>query len=264
MASRRMVNFESYHSPAQKLNLAYGFVNRVLKLSDDIFHFDNVSKIYDILSRNNYPHDVIKAQIDKSNEKSNSTIPSIKVQNVDTRYVSITYVKGMSEKIRNLFRLFLPNTSIAFKYHQTARNIYTPLKDTESKPNVVYEIPCKDCNEVYVGQTGRLLGVRLKEHKADCQTKPRGRPLLNVNRSRATSSARSTSPYKTALRGHAVLKKHTFDFDKCRVLNTEQNLKKRLLKEACYITIKENSCNSRSDCDNISHAYNGLLHSFYN
>lgn len=80
----------------------------------------------------------------------------------------------------------------------------------ESKPNVIYEMPCKDWNEIYVGQTGRLLGVRLKKRKADCQTKnTKGRPLLNVNRSRAIISARSTSPYKTALRGHAVLKKNT-------------------------------------------------------
>jgi len=34
----------------------------------------------------------------------------------------------------------------------------------EEKPEVVYKIPCKNCERVYVGETGRPLGVRIKEH----------------------------------------------------------------------------------------------------
>ena len=33
------------------------------------------------------------------------------------------------------------------------------------RQSVVYRIPCKDCTGAYVGQTGRSLGQRLKEHK---------------------------------------------------------------------------------------------------
>jgi len=34
----------------------------------------------------------------------------------------------------------------------------------EEKPEVVYKIPCKNCEQVYVGETGRPLGARVKEH----------------------------------------------------------------------------------------------------
>ncbi len=35
----------------------------------------------------------------------------------------------------------------------------------EKKKGVVYSIPCMDCNSVYVGETGRNLEKRLKEHQ---------------------------------------------------------------------------------------------------
>ena len=37
----------------------------------------------------------------------------------------------------------------------------------EEKPNVVYTIPCKNCERVCVGETGRPLGVRIKEHRKE-------------------------------------------------------------------------------------------------
>ena len=46
-------------------------------------------------------------------------------------------------------------------------NIIKLVKDktkTCDNVNVVYKINCKDCNASYVGQTGRRLNVRIKEH----------------------------------------------------------------------------------------------------
>ena len=42
-------------------------------------------------------------------------------------------------------------------------NVYQRLPQND-KPGV-YEIPYKDCNKVYVGQTGRNLGTRIVKHK---------------------------------------------------------------------------------------------------
>ena len=37
----------------------------------------------------------------------------------------------------------------------------------EEKTEVVYKIPCKNCERVYVGETGRPLGTRVKEHRKE-------------------------------------------------------------------------------------------------
>jgi predicted GIY-YIG superfamily endonuclease len=38
----------------------------------------------------------------------------------------------------------------------------------ESQKPGVYRIPC-ECGLVYIGETGRNLSVRLKEHKTNCE-----------------------------------------------------------------------------------------------
>ena len=41
----------------------------------------------------------------------------------------------------------------------------------DKKKGVIYEVPCAECNCVYVGKTGRSLEVRLKEHRYAVKTK---------------------------------------------------------------------------------------------
>ena len=47
----------------------------------------------------------------------------------------------------------------------------------QKQTGVVYEIPCKDCPEVYVGETKRTLKVRLSEHR---QAEKRGAPKNGI------------------------------------------------------------------------------------
>jgi len=47
-------------------------------------------------------------------------------------------------------------------------------KDTlnyEEASQCIYEIPCKNCDKVYVGETGRNLSTRLNEHRKEVETK---------------------------------------------------------------------------------------------
>ena len=36
---------------------------------------------------------------------------------------------------------------------------------TERRKEVVYEVPCKDCEQKYIGETKRKMKVRIAEHK---------------------------------------------------------------------------------------------------
>jgi predicted GIY-YIG superfamily endonuclease len=47
----------------------------------------------------------------------------------------------------------------------------------ESQKPGVYRIPC-ECGLVYIGETGRNLSVRLKEHKMNCEKAEQDKPAV--------------------------------------------------------------------------------------
>ena len=81
------------------------------------------------------------------------------------RWVKFTYVGRESRYITKLFR----NTSLKVAY-TTNNNLGKLLEMQETqKPNKfdkngVYQLMCQTCRKKYVGQTGRPLHVRFREH----------------------------------------------------------------------------------------------------
>ena len=72
----------------------------------------------------------------------------------------------MSEAIRRVLGEF--DIQTAFKPLASLRNILSHPKDPisqESRSSVIYRIPCADCSRSYVGQTGRNLSQRIREHR---------------------------------------------------------------------------------------------------
>ena len=56
------------------------------------------------------------------------------------------------------------NIKVAFKYNHTLKNLlikHSPNNDN----NVIYRIPCLDCNLFYVGQTSKNVSIRTQQHK---------------------------------------------------------------------------------------------------
>jgi len=74
--------------------------------------------------------------------------------------VVIPYVKGLSEAVSRIFTKF--GVSVTSKPFKTIRNELVHPKDKvqyEELSECIYQIPCKHCDKVYVGETGRNLGV---------------------------------------------------------------------------------------------------------
>ena len=60
------------------------------------------------------------------------------------------------------------NISVSFNPHQTLRQLQVKDKDAvnkESLSNVVYKVPCKDCDSMFVGQTKGCLVLGLRNIK---------------------------------------------------------------------------------------------------
>lgn len=110
-------------------------------------------------------------------------------------------------------------------------------------PNVVYRIPCNNCNKIYIGQTKQNLKKRMNNHKNDCR---KHNLLTNHN--------------KTALTTHCYNENHTFNFDNPDILDVECNFKKRQLSEMLQIQSDDRSINFKTDISNLSNIYKGLIY----
>ena len=114
------------------------------------------------------------------------------------------------------------------------------LKDqvpVQQKAGVIYRIPCKDCPEVYVGQTGRTLAHRLKEHK---------RTLTSGNLA------------QSAVAEHATQQSHAIDWECATVIDTEQIFHRRCTLESWHIQSETNAMNREEG--NLPPVYDLLIH----
>ena len=92
--------------------------------------------------------------------------------------------------------------------HNTLRQALTKVKNSrpgELRKGTVYEVLCGGCDKVYVGETGRCLKVRLKEHKYAVKTG-------NMN---------------NGIAAHAWNTQHPVDWDAAKVRCTESKQWKR-------------------------------------
>ena len=99
-------------------------------------------------------------------EHSRKTTPTTGETERKKTIATILYIKGTSERIVRILRPF--NISVAHKPTVTLRNTLTKVKDptdTKTRIGTVYKVTCAECPATYIGETGRTLDCRIKEHK---------------------------------------------------------------------------------------------------
>ena len=82
------------------------------------------------------------------------------------------------------------------------------------KSEVVYRIPCADCDKSYVGQTGRNLSLQIKEHKKAVET-------FNTDTS--------------ALAEHVLSKDHHINWEETTVIGGHPFTNTRCIVESWFI-----------------------------
>ena len=92
------------------------------------------------------------------------------------------------------------------------------------RKEVVYRIPCLDCETVYIGETRRTLQKRLVEHKYAVKKGDR----------------------KNGIAVHAWDKEHRINWEGAEVIGTEPHLFRRKLLEAIWIYKSRD--NTNLDC----------------
>ncbi|EYC19566.1 hypothetical protein Y032_0024g941 [Ancylostoma ceylanicum] len=96
-----------------------------------------------------------------------------------------------------------------------------------AKVGVVYELECLTCHVLYIGETGRTLSVRIKEHMA---TKRRGNLASPLGR-------------------HKIEAHNGSDFNvKCKILALESEISARKALEAAWILTRNPGMNNKNEC----------------
>ena len=143
---------------------------------------------------------------------------------------AVPYVSTASLIIKKHLCKLDPTIGVAFSgYNDNYSKFFTKTKDPVPillNSELVYKIPCSNCDAVYIGETKQRLQKRIQQHKLDIKDKKTN---------------------NTGLSHHAKEKNHEFNFNNTKILCSEVNLVKRLFRETIEIKKDSNAVNFRTD-----------------
>jgi len=122
----------------------------------------------------------------------------------------------------------------------------------EEKPEVVYKIPCKNWERVYVGETGRPLGTRVKEHRKEVDS-------ITGIFTRAENTRAASICNKSAITDRVCNENHVIDWANAKVIDRESDKAGRLTRQAIWIR-KTDNMNQDEGSYQLSHVWDKLLY----
>ena len=125
---------------------------------------------------------------------------------------------------------------VHFKGNTTIKQILMKPKDRDpkdSKSGLIYSYQCPqlDCNEEYIGETGRTLGERRKKH------------------------LKQPSP----IHGHSQATEHPIDNNNFNIIGREDWGQARTIKESIYIRVNNPTLNQNIGKYNLNHIWDRVL-----
>ena len=224
--------FESHHPIAHKVTVVKTLMSRAEALSSSgVERVQEEKEVTGALKENGYPSSFVykhscpdRPRPDREEQSPKTTL-------------TLPYISHLSEAIR---RVLTPlDIQVVFRPLMTLRQLLVHPKDRvpmDERKGVVYSIPCTECPKVYIGQTGRSLKHRLKEHR---------RALKNGDMA------------ASALAEHALTAGHGVDLSKAEVLDSNPYTATRCMLESWHIQRNENKLNRERG--NLPEVYTALL-----
>ena len=142
--------------------------------------------------------DLIKGKTENKDEKLNLILSYLGNESI-----------SFTRRLMRIIQSTKINIGIIIKKHKTIGQEFSQkMKGRDpKKTGVVYSIECKNCDKMYVGQTGQDIETRVNQHKETLKSK------------QVKSS------------GHSNKVKHTFNFEEPYILVYYCNERKREIKE---------------------------------
>ena len=202
------LHFSSHHPTSHKRSVVRTLFSRAsTHCSSLLERTEEESHLHQALCKNGYPNGFIRGCRFSHSLKDSDSTPPIRV--------CIPYYQDHSDAIRRILAPY--NIQVTFRPPPSLRNILSHPKDPTSlldHSGVVYKICCSVCDACYIGQTGRTLTQRLKEHQR---------------------SVKNNDTQSSALAEHSSQTGHRIDWDGVSVLGRQPNLRQRCLLESWFI-----------------------------
>ena len=217
------VHFYSAHGDRVKSGIVIGFFLRAFRICTEEYLAEEIQHIYETFIKLKYPKGFLIKQKKKAeqiiNKKSQPQAKNLKRK--PEKWIIIPYSKQANVISKELEKIGVRVAMSSGKKIQEL--VCTKEKKKETDKSVVYEIPCTGCNKTYVGETGRGIQIRLKEHKSD----------VKFHRT------------SNAIVLHIDTCHHLPNWEETKVLEKNISKKKRKTLEAAHI-ITRDTFNSRS------------------
>ena len=262
IASGRFLNFHSYHSYQQKMNVAKNFKMRVEKLSTNLTAAETAQIIDKHLKTNDYPRS-LRHRIINNSENQNHTIPTLHrsgaEEDLKHTYRSIPNIPALSLKITKTLKTDYPDVTLALRNHKTVGTFFSKVKDRipqENLSNVIYNIPCQNCDASYVGMTSNQLKTRMSAHRSQIRKLHLLREAGHTNDDIQIAELKQ----KTALLEHSISHNHNFSVENVKILDQHNRAAALPILEMCHIINQHKTVNKRTDTDGLSSIYAGILH----
>ena len=154
----RYINYSSHHHPRTKTGVITCLRNRADNVCDHHHKQSEMVHLKITFRANGYPITLINKTLQK--QKPNQTTTNRDTnRNTDQerpKVLYLPYVKHTSELIQRACRRL--GIRVVFKSHGTLHRTLMRVKNARPElkmKEVVYEVPCKDCECSYIGKTRR-------------------------------------------------------------------------------------------------------------
>ena len=162
----RYLNFSSHHPLAHKKSAITSLFSRATSLTSTPLDLPKEHKhITRALRNNGYPTRFIERSATHTQASTTSDEPTIEEQKPRAT-VTIPYIQDLSEPIKRILERL--KVKVRLRPNKTLHQLLVQPKDKvpmEQRTGVVYSIPCRYCPKTYIGQSGRSLECRIKEHQ---------------------------------------------------------------------------------------------------
>ncbi|OXA38612.1 hypothetical protein Fcan01_26646 [Folsomia candida] len=220
--TNQYLHYNSFHHPSQKISVIDSLVTRALKLSDDTNMEEELKFVTDVLIGNHFPKSKITSRINYLRETlTNSTNKSD-----DNKWIALPFTGSLCKRLSRLLRKNL-DVKIGYFAGTKLSSLLFNFKDKKEKVNCgIYKIKCKQCADIYIGESGRDILTRLEEHEA------------HIRKNRVQASA--VALHMAENPGHEI------DKASFKLIEIETRYFHRKIKEALYIKKSTNTMNTNN------------------